>query len=159
MFSFYHPLKFVCWVIFHPSVRQIWQLWVNLCGATSPRRSSWRASVRRSPTYCLIVEPEMGPLLCSSKSSTRPCLTSALPAMASLTPSWRRYAKRGIDKPARDTSMHTRRERTPTDTEETRKFTSRKCCPSDSFLLFFFKLYIQDIWHPKVNSVKYFQTA
>lgn len=103
-----------CWVILRLSVWQIWQRWVNLCSATSLRQSSWRASVRRSPTYCLMVEPEMGPLPYSSKSSTWPWLTSAWPATASLTPRWRRYAKRGIDNLARDTSMHRYRERLPT---------------------------------------------
>lgn len=73
-----------------PSVWQTWQLWVSWCGATSPRRSSWRASVRRSPTSCPTAQPQMGPLLCSSKSSTGPCLTSASAATASLTPRWKR---------------------------------------------------------------------
>lgn len=94
---FYHKSK-VCWAIL-----QIWRLWASLCDVTSLGRPSWRASVRRSPTSCHTAGPEMGPLLCSSKSSIWPCPTSAWPATASLTPHWRRYTKRGIDKLAKDT--------------------------------------------------------
>lgn len=126
--QFYHPLEFVSWVLLRMSIRQIWRRWVCLCGATSRRRSSWRASVRRSPTYCLIAEPEMGPLLCSSKSSTWPWLTLAWPATASLTQHWKRYSKRGIENLARDAVWNTQiycRENTHRNTE----YICRSSCP------------------------------
>lgn len=122
---FYHKSK-VCWVIL-----QIWRLWASLCGVTSLRRPSWRASVRRSPTSCPTAGPEMGPLLCSSKSSIWPCPTSAWPATASLTPHWRRYTKRGIDKLAKDTHTCTVQS-VPAYADPHESMHRESCCPSVS---------------------------
>lgn len=69
---------------------QIWQPLVSWCSATSLRRSSWRALVRRSPTSCPTAAPQMEPLPCFSESSTGPRLTLASAATVSRTPRWKR---------------------------------------------------------------------
>lgn len=82
------------WGVFSNSVSlvlQTCQMWVRLCGATSPGPSSWRASARRSPSCCRTPEPETGASLCCSQSWTGPPLSSDSPATASPTPRWRRY--------------------------------------------------------------------